>query len=504
MVISHIGMGTSGTSVPSPARGLGPQERQRLSVQALARTEPVTDLASRHGVSRQFVYRQKAKAIAALDEAFALSNREDDVLFHLPITKDWLRRFVISSVLSGHAPFRGLQEILEDVFGIPLAVGTIHNIVQEAVGKARAIHDTEDLSGVRVGAHDEIYQAGNPVLAGVDLESTYCYLLQAADACDEESWGLSLLEASDRGLRPAYTIGDGGHALRAGQAAAWGEAIPCHGDVFHAEMEMGRVAYYLENRAKGAVSARESLERKMARAKRRMQGHTLSTRLALTRQAEGKAVTLARDVRILSDWMQKDILNAAGPDLATRRNLFDYVVAELRSRESLAPHRIGPVRQMLEHHRDRLLAFAGILDERLADIAIHTGVPVFLVHAVCELEGIDERSDARARREVTLRGKLRHRFHDVQRAVQEALAETHRASSLVENLNSRLRSYFFLRRHIGNGYLDLLRFFLNHRRYPRSEKPERVGKSPRELLTGEPHPHWLELLGFKPFRRNAA
>jgi len=433
-----------------------------------------------------------------------LSDREEDVLFRLPVTKDWLRRFVMSSVLSGHAPFRGLQETLEDVFDIHLSPGTIHNIVQEAVGKARAIHATEDLSRVRVGAHDEIYQAGDPVLTGVDLESTYCYLLQASDACDEESWGLSLLEASDRGLRPLYTIGDGGHALRAGQAAAWGEAIPCHGDVFHAEMELGKVAYYLENRSKGAVSAREGLERKMAQARRKMRGKTLSTRLALTRRAEGKAVALARDVRTLADWLQRDILAASGPDLSTRRALFDFIVEELRTRESLAPHRIGPVLLMLENHRDRLLAFAGLLDERLADIAIHTGVPVFLVHAVCELEGIDERSGARARREADLRGKLRHRFYDVQRAVRSALAETHRASSLVENLNSRLRNYFFLRRHIGNGYLDLLRFFLNHRRYPRSEKPERVGKSPRELLTGEPHPHWLELLGFTRFRRNAA
>jgi len=77
-----------------------------------------------------------------------------------------------------------------------------------------------------------------------------------------------------------------------------------------------------------------------------------------------------------------------------------------------------------------------------------------------------------------------------------------RASSLVENLNSRLRSYFFLRREIGHGYLDLLRFFLNHRRFLRSDRPERVGKSPAELLTGQTNPHWLELLGYTRFHRN--
>ena len=49
-------------------------------------------------------------------------------------------------------------------------------------------------------------------------------------------------------------------------------------------------------------------------------------------------------------------------------------------------------------------------------------------------------------------------------------------SSLVENLNSRLRSYVFLRRQLGKDYLTLLQFFLNHRRYLRSDDPSRVGK----------------------------
>lgn len=71
---------------------------------------------------------------------------------------------------------------------------------------------------------------------------------------------------------------------------------------------------------------------------------------------------------------------------------------------------------------------------------------------------------------------------------------------MVENLNSRLRNYFFLRRSLGGDYLGLLRFFLNHRRFLRSRVLERAGKSPKELLTGETHSHWLELLGFERFQ----
>jgi hypothetical protein len=97
--------------------------------------------------------------------------------------------------------------------------------------------------------------------------------------------------------------------------------------------------------------------------------------------------------------------------------------------------------------------------------------------------------------------QLHDRFFPLQQALDTLRQHFHRASSLVENFNSRLRHYFFLRRQIGPAYLDLLRFFLNHQPFARSEKSERRGKSPAELLTGHSHPHWLEMLGFTRCRR---
>ena len=64
----------------------------------------------------------------------------------------------------------------------------------------------------------------------------------------------------------------------------------------------------------------------------------------------------------------------------------------------------------------------------------------------------------------------------------------------MESLNSGLRTYFTLPRHLGCSYLGLLQFFLNLRRFMRS----RVGcqdKSPRELLPGQEQLHWFTLLG---------
>ena len=81
--------------------------------------------------------------------------------------------------------------------------------------------------------------------------------------------------------------------------------------------------------------------------------------------------------------------------------------------------------------------------------------------------------------------------------VRAALDDTPRSSSRVENLNSRLRRYFFLRCPLGDASLSLLQFFLNHRVFRRSRRAERVGKTPKEQLMGQAHAHWLELPGFK-------
>ena len=53
-----------------------------------------------------------------------------------------------------------------------------------------------------------------------------------------------------------------------------------------------------------------------------------------------------------------------------------------------------------------------------------------------------------------LRRQLGNRFFPLSEALSELARLTVRASSVIENLNSRLRGYFFLRRHLGPDYLE--------------------------------------------------
>jgi len=493
-------MGASEVGSATAARRMTPTGRKELGVKVLARAEPVTRLASDRGVSRKFAYAVAGKTSAALDDAFA-SASDDGVLFHLPITKSWIESAVVELALVCHSPYRGIMEFLRDMVGQSISIGTVHNIIYRAVDRAREINASVDLSGVRVGAHDEIYQAGRPVLVGADAKSTYCYLMSQEETCDETTWGVRLLELEEHGLHPDYTVADGGSALRAGQATAW-PGVPCHGDVFHVEAELGKVVGHLANCVKRAASARAALERKKEKAHYHGKIFRYNKTLWLACEHERRMIDLARDMRTLAGWLRDDVLAVAGPALPERRELYDFIVAEIAAREDLFPTKLRPARKSLELVRDTVLGFASVLDDKLADIARSRCVMPHLVRGLCEVQGLDRSTPLRYERETALRKELGGRYYDLERTVIEAMRDVVRASSIVENLNSRLRSYFFLRRELGPGYLELLRFFMNHHPYARSGRPERVGKTPRELLTDEARPHWLELLGYSLAQTN--
>ena len=483
-----------------PAAKLPEVDRKSLAIQALAGTTTITDLAAQNVVSRKFVYEQVNKASAALDEVFTSSAPDDAVLFELPVTKIWLRQLTLGLSLICRSSYRGVVELMRDLLGVSISEGTVHNVHQAAARQAGSINRGMDLSPIRVGLHDEIFQGSQPVLAGVDARSTYCYLLAAVEHRDADTWGVHLLDATQQGLNPDYTIADAGQGLRAGQKAAWGDK-PCHGDVFHIQHQCEALANTLAGIAKGAKSRRKKLQARTGKAR---QNPDLADRITLALRAEAAAHALAGDIRTLTAWLAHDILALAGPDLKIRKDLFDFIVTEFGRRESDDPRRIRPVRVALQNQRDDLLAFAGVLDDKLSTIAIAHQLPEHLVRAACVLHRKPSTSPAYWQGWNRLRANMGAQFHAVFDAVAQAMAQTPRSSALVENLNSRLRNYFTLRRQLGGSYLDLLQFFLNHRCYLRSRVPERVGKSPAQLMTGQAHPHWLTLLGLGPLQPQRA
>src|SRR3954470_24613997 len=146
-------------------------DRKDLAIRALAGSETVSDLAARHGTSRKFVYQQTHKARAALDDAFSSAAPDEAVLFELAVTKTWLRQVIAGLTLICRSSYRGVVEFLRDLLGLPVSLGCVHDVLRAATRQASAVNTEQDLSGIRVGLHNEIFQSATPVLVGVDARS---------------------------------------------------------------------------------------------------------------------------------------------------------------------------------------------------------------------------------------------------------------------------------------------------------------------------------------------
>ncbi|MEO1299429.1 MAG: hypothetical protein AAFW75_27375 [Cyanobacteria bacterium J06636_16] len=112
---------------PSIAASLSPDIRKDIAIQMLSRSESVSHLADQHQVSRKFIYQQGPQAQQALDESFAPAAADDEVLFYLPVTQNWLFQLILGLVLICHSSYRGVIELFRDLFDLSISVGTVHN-----------------------------------------------------------------------------------------------------------------------------------------------------------------------------------------------------------------------------------------------------------------------------------------------------------------------------------------------------------------------------------------
>ncbi|MDJ0728290.1 MAG: hypothetical protein QNJ38_24620, partial [Prochloraceae cyanobacterium] len=194
---------------PSIAALLDPEQRKKLAIKVLTKNRSITNLAKVEQVSRKFLYQQKKKATDAIEDAFTPLDKNEKVLFYLPITKTWLRQFILALILICHSSYRGVKELLRDLFDYQISITSIHNLVYSYAKIAEKINEKQDLSFIKIGLHDEIFQGLKPIITGIDIFSTYCYLLTIAENRDENNWGFNLLDLKEKqGLNPEWTIAD--------------------------------------------------------------------------------------------------------------------------------------------------------------------------------------------------------------------------------------------------------------------------------------------------------
>ena len=167
------------------------------------------------------------------------------------------------------------------------------------------------------------------------------------------------------------------------------------------------------------------------------------------------------------------------------------------------PHRIQPVRKALQAKADKILGFVKNLEDELIAYDDILKCDVYWLWKLCYAQRYDKNGNAYYQYILPIIKRLKHKFYETENAVIAIMNEIEKASSVVENLNGRIRKFLMNHIHVSQDILDLLRLVINHREFERSRCEHRQGKSPSQVLHKQDHKHWLEMLGYKLFKQAA-
>lgn len=468
----------------------------------------VTDLADVYGVRRQRVHELRNEALVVLEEAFD----ESPASQLLSVTDASMKRATVALRVVTPASVRDIQEVLPVLFGVRWSYGKVWNVIHQAERRAAEWLGELDLSGIETVALDEMFSQRRPVLAGIDLDTQYLFQLDVRSGRSGEDWAASLKPLRDvQNLRPDHVVKDAGTGLRAGVEEVW-PGIEERDDLFHALYLMGQTARRLENAGYRHIGAEVKLMKKRARASTETERRSLGQRLRRVRERMAQALDRHDRFEKLTRRAEA-VLQLTDRGSGCLRTSAEVVRVLTAVAEDMVDIGGKQIRKVATYIRGRAAGLGRYLDHlgaRLREVAPQVGGETVVQAIVRSYQASllaarnGPRWDRKARQH-ELREAVDALLHvtdhdladlrDAMALVLPELADRHRASSAIENLNSVLRPYLVVQKHAEQGFLDLFRFYWNtrERRWGRGK-----GTSPFEALTGRRVDDWLTLLGYPP------
>jgi hypothetical protein len=482
-----------GTRIPLPIK-------KAMALEAIKREHSIADISRRYDCSRNTVYAQQEIALTAANNAFT---KDEEVLFYLPVTKNFIHATVVDLWAGCKVSTRDIVCHLQNIMGYHLAVGSVTHILDVASDKALSINNSYNLSLIKDSAADELFHHNKPLLASVDIPSRFCPLLVHADDRDHETWGIHLLDLQDRGYDPDVVILDGAKGLVKGHEETLPDTKLRH-DHLHCIMDMKNCGRFLKNKAASAATAAMRLYQRSMNEKKSEKKKEYSDAFAVALTACTLAEEIHSTFKTLSSWLQYDVLQLAGYPPEERSTLYDFIVSEMTALAEKHPHRIDEIVTTLKTQRNALLDVANELNEKFTQIASKHSLSIDVIWAICYLARYALDGLKYYEKSSELEALIGSKYEEIEDDVLCALEGTHRCSSMIENFNSRLRPYLDKRKFLSQKRLALIQFYLNHKPFLRSKHERLKNKSPAEVLTGKPHKPYLEMLGFHCFQLKSA
>jgi hypothetical protein len=455
----------------------------------------VSRLAGEYNLSRQSIYTMLQRSQRGL--ADSLRPRPPGRVAAaqaVNINKSRLDRAIVTLTVAAHASLEGIQGCLEEMFELHRSKGYISGVLDQAAVGARAFLEQMCPPDPIRADLDEIFAGSRPHLVAVDHDSMLILSLECSDSRDSTAWGVTLLDQQARGVVLAEAASDGALGIAGGLKEAAVECVHL-GDLFHVERDLMRVAGQLEKAAYGALKQEEQelLAAAEAQAIQPRRGPKRKPKLKLedALSQSRRAMQSYDDYCYLVGVVREVMEPVDGPSGKLHRSLesredLRAVVALLQEWQD---HRVTRVAGRLDRAIDGLVIYQDQLAKQLAPWIAQLGED--RVALICW--------SWRYRKGLGLMTPeaLEKAFPEEQqtevKAIWAALDNTHRASSLVECINSLLRPHLLVHRGADQGLLDLLACYYNHRVFSRGK---RRGQSPLQLAGIADEGDWLSAIGF--------
>ena len=363
-----------------------------IALQAIRRQQTVSEISKHFNCSRTTVYKQQDKALDAANKVF--EQDDEEVLFYIPVTKTFIHQSVVALRLICESSYRNIQFYIQAMYNYHVSLGGVFNIIDNAADNAKPINQSYDLSLIKDSASDELFHWGSPILATVDIPSRFCALLVKEEFRDYETWGVHLLDLIEQGFGPEISIIDSAKGLIKGFEEVLPKTVIRH-DHFHIIMDLKDCGKFLSNKE------------------------------------------ACKMFKLLSSWMQYDVLQLAGLPPEARTDLYDFIVTEMEALAVKHPHRIDAIVSSLKYQRVALLDVSHALNTQFETLASQYHVPIDTIWAICYAVRYDIDSIKGHEASCELESLLGLQYEEIEDAVLHILETTHRCSSMIENFNSR-------------------------------------------------------------------
>jgi hypothetical protein len=394
--------------------------------------------------------------------------------------------------------------------GVKVSYGKIQSITAQAEANAARFNAGEDLSKIVASALDEMFSQGDPVLAGVDLDSGYLFSLALRQSRSGADWAEVLEEGKAQGLALETVVKDAALGIDAGVRAVFPDAER-RDDCFHALYEMNKVRQRLEQRAYGAITAEYEAQKKLQRIraldkeKRREQ----KRKLAQARRDCQEAVERyeAFDAAMNKARQAMEYIDLETGELRTAEQAQDLLETAADAMQRIDNTHSKEVGVYIRNRAPGLTLATADLHTRLSALfTLYTPMAVCLACILLRLLDVipkRRRPWQYAEQYRQLLGAFAmlknllgmEKTDELLNAIKKLLEQRHRASSAIEGFNAALRPFLYIHKGVTQSFLELFRAYYNlrTRRWGRHK-----GTSARECLSGSAVGDWLTLLGFPP------